>query len=338
VIAPLDEYIEYKELYPTVKHIPLTGLIRDNTNPLAELKLITELRKIYKSIKPDLVLHYTHKPNIFGGIAAKLTGVPSIAVITGLGYPFINNGLSRIATKSLYKLVSRYHSKFIFENRDDLQLFITEGIIKEGNGIAINGCGVDTERYKPHPNGYLKPKTIFTFIGRLLYDKGIVEFVEAAKKVKAQNPKTEFWIVGELDAKNPSMVRKEELLGWIENEDIIYHGFKKDIQPIVAKSDCIVLPSYREGMPRIVLEGMSMGKPIITTDTAGCRETIVDKVSGFLVNVKDSSDLARGMLDFLSLSHDQAHTMGEEGRSRAIKYFNSGKIADDIFEIVNELS
>lgn len=337
VIAPLDEYIEYKELYPTVKHIPLKSLIRDSTNPLAELKLIFELKKIYQELKPNLVLHYTHKPNIFGGIAAKLAGTDSIAVITGLGYPFLNPGFSRTATKFLYKLVRRFHSKFVFENKDDLDLFVKEGIITKDNGIAVNGCGVDTEKYKPHPNGYVKPKTIFTFIGRLLYDKGIVEFVEAAKKVKAENPKTEFWIVGELDSENPSMVKKDELLGWIEKEDIIYHGFKKDIQPIVAKSDCIVLPSYREGMPRIVLEGMSMGKPIITTDTAGCRQTIVDKVSGYLVNVKDSQDLARGMFEFLDLSHAEAHEMGEEGRKRAIQLFNSEKIAEDLFDIVNEV-
>jgi len=337
VIAPIDEYIEYKELYPTVKHIPLKSLVRASTNPVGELKLIAELRRIYKELQPDLVLHYTHKPNIFGGIAAKLAGVPSIAVVTGLGYAFLNHGFFRTATKFLYKLVSKAHSKFVFENIDDLNLFVDEGIISKDKGVAVNGCGVDTEKYKPHPNGYIKPKTIFTFIGRLLYDKGIVEFVEAAQKVKAENPKTEFWIVGEMDEMNPSMVRKEELLKWIEKDDVVYHGFKKDIQPIVAKSDCIVLPSYREGMPRIVLEGMSMGKPIITTDTAGCRQTIVDKVSGYLVNVRDSRDLARGMFDFLNLTHQQAHEMGQKGRIRAVKLFNSEKIATDLYDIVNEV-
>ncbi len=337
VIAPLDEYIEYKENYPSVRHISLEKLNRDSTNPLSDLKLTLELRSIYKKLKPDLVLHYTHKPNVFGGIAALMTGTDSIAVITGLGYPFIHKGLSRFITKWLYRFSQRAHSNFIFENEDDLKLFVNEGIIKKEKGFFVNGCGVDTNKYQPFPNGVVKPKTIFTFIGRLLYDKGIVEFVEAAKKVKAHNAKTEFWVVGELDAKNPSMVKKEELLTWIENEDVIYHGFKKDVKPIVAKSDCIVLPSYREGMPRIVLEGMSMGKPIITTNTAGCRQTIVDQVTGYLVNVKDSEDLARGMKEFLDLSHEEMHVMGDKGRERAIKLFNSEKIAGDVYDIVNSI-
>jgi len=338
VIAPLDEYIEYKETFPSVKHIPLEKLVRDSTNPLSEIKLVLELRNIYKKINPDIVLHYTHKPNIFGGMAARLVGLDSIAVITGLGYPFMQKGFSRTMTKLLYKLTKGAHERFIFENEDDLELFVKEGIIPMQKGSFVNGCGVDTTMYQPAPNGVVKTKTIFTFIGRLLYDKGIVEFVEAAKKVRVVNPKTEFWIVGELDANNPSMVKKEELLEWIENDNIIYHGFKKDVKPIVSKSDCIVLPSYREGMPRIVLEGMSMGKPIITTDTAGCRQTIVDKITGYLVNVKDSQDLARGMFDFLKLSHEEAHEMGDRGRERAILHFNSEKIAEDLFGIVSTLN
>lgn len=336
VIAPLDEYISYKETFPKVKHIALKNLVRDGMNPWKDLALISELRTIYKKLKPDIVLHYTHKPNIYGGIAAKLSGIDSIAVITGLGYPFINNGITKKITTGLYRMTSRMHSKFIFENEDDMALFYEEGIIKKDKGRAVKGCGVDTDTYAPHPNGVVKEKTIFTFIGRLLYDKGIVEFVEAAKTIRKKNPHTQFWIVGELDASNPSMVSKDQLLDWIEGENIIYHGFQRDVKPFIAKSDCIVLPSYREGMPRIVLEGMSMAKPIITTDTAGCRQTIVDKVTGYLVNVADSTDLARGMHDFLKLSSEEAHNMGEKGRVRALKHFNSEKIAQDLYDIVSQ--
>lgn len=336
VIAPLDEYISYKEVFPKVKHIALKNLVRDGMNPWKDLVLISELKTIYKRLKPDIVLHYTHKPNIFGGIAAKLAGIESIAVITGLGYPFLRNGLTKKITSSLYKMTSKAHSKFIFENEDDMALFINDGIIKKEKGATVMGCGVDTNSYAPHPNGIIKENTIFTFIGRLLYDKGIVEFVEAAQAIRKQYPNTQFWIVGELDANNPSMVKKDQLLTWVEEENIVYHGFQRDIRPFIAKSDCIVLPSYREGMPRIVLEGMSMAKPIITTDTAGCRQTIVDKVTGYLVNVADSNDLARGMQDFLKLSVDEAHNMGEKGRNRALKHFNSEKIAQDLYDIVSQ--
>lgn len=334
VIAPLDEYIHYKESFPSVKHIPLKQLVRDGMNPWKDIRLVMELRSIYKRVKPDIILHYTHKPNIFGGLAAKLSGNKSMAVITGLGYPFLNKGLSRTATSFLYKMTAGSHSKFIFENDDDRQLFVDRGLIDESKSISVNGCGVDTALFAPHPNGIKKKKTIFTFIGRLLYDKGIVEFVEAAKRIKKEYHDTEFWVLGELDDSNPSMVKKSDLLAWIESEVIIYHGFLKDIRPRVAQSDCIVLPSYREGMPRIVLEGMSMSKPIITTNTAGCRQTVEAGVTGYLVEVGDSDDLSAKMRAFLNLSYEEAHAMGAAGRERAITHFNDKKIAEDLLQIV----
>ncbi len=338
VIAPLDEYIEYKEVYPTVKHISLKQLIRDGSNPFKDMKLILELKSIYKKIKPDVILHYTHKPNIFGAFAVKLWGdknLKSIAVITGLGYPFINGGFSRSITSLLYKFSARWHNVFIFENEDDLGFFIDEKIIEPNQGFSVNGCGVDIEKFAPHPNGVPKTKKIFTFIGRLLYDKGIEEFVQAARQIKSQNSQAEFWIVGELDSSNPSMIRKEELLRWVDSEVVIYHGFVKDIRPIIAKSDCIVLPSYREGMPRTVLEGMSMAKPIITTNTPGCRQTVEHGVSGYLVEVGSTEDLSHKMLSFIRLSDDQMHSMGDAGRQRAASLFNSDKIADDLFDIIS---
>lgn len=336
VVAPLDEYIKYKELYPTVKHIPLHNLQRDGKSPINDLKLIFELKTIYQRLKPELILHYTHKPNIFGGIAAKLAGIESIAVITGLGYAFLHKGLTNTITKQLYRFIKSYHRTFIFENEDDRQFFIDEKILTQDKSIAVNGCGVDIFHYKPSPNGQINVKTIFTFLGRLLYDKGIVEFVEAAKLVKKKNANVEFWVVGELDDGNPSMVKTQDLLQWIDEGSIVYHGFVKDIKPIVAKSDCIVLPSYREGMPRIVLEGMAMAKPIITTRTAGCRQTIDEGINGYLVKVGDVPDLSMAMEKFLSLSYEKAHIMGQSGRKMAEEQFNSEKIAQDLFDIVDQ--
>ena len=337
VIAPLDEYIAYKELYPSVKHIALKQLVRDGSNPLKDFKLILELKAIYKKLQPDVILHYTHKPNIFGAFASKLWGsknTKSIAVITGLGYPFINGGFSQAITSFLYKLTARWHAAFIFENSDDLAFFIDEKIIQAKQGFSVNGCGVDIQKFAPHSNGVYKTKTVFTFIGRLLYDKGIEEFVQAARHVRERNKDAEFWIVGELDSSNPSMIKKDELLHWVNSEVVIYHGFVKDIRPIIAKSDCIVLPSYREGMPRTVLEGMSMAKPIIATDTPGCRQTVDSGVSGYLVEVGNSQDLSDKMFRFMALNDEQVHDMGEAGRKRAVSLFNSEKIADELFKII----
>lgn len=334
VIAPLDEYIEYKEKFPGVKHIPLKNLNRNNTNPLKDLQLIMELKRIYNEIRPDVILHYTHKPNIYGGIAAKLNKIKSIAVVTGLGYAFIHKGWLNTFTKKLYSLVGKYHSKIIFENQDDLKYFIEEKLIRADKGIAIKGCGVDTAIYLPYLNGKKEEKVYFTFLGRLLYDKGIVEFVEAARQIKSEIKDVEFWVLGELDAENPSRVEKKELLGWIEDGIIVYQGFQKDVRPYIAKSDCIVLPSYREGMPRIILEAMSMAKPVITTRTAGCRETVIENISGYLVNVEDVEDLVKAMKEMINIGNEKRVEMGKAGRELAIKEFNSEKIAQALFEII----
>jgi len=334
VIAPLDEYINYKDKFPGVTHIPLKNLDRGSKKPFKDLRLIFELKKIYKKLNLDLVIHYTHKPNIYGGIASKLLGVKSVAIVTGLGYAFINKGLLTSFTKKMYSLVKNYHSKTIFENKDDLQYFIEENLLDNNKGTSVNGCGVDSAIYLPHPNGHVKEKTTFTFIGRLLYDKGIVEFIEAAKAIRKQNLKAEFWVLGELDSENPSMLNRDKLLEWIDQGIIIYHGFQKDVRPFIAKSDCIVLPSYREGLPRIILEGMSMEKPVITTDTAGCRQTVVDGENGFLVKVKDAKDLENKMMSFINTSNKKRHDMGTAGRQMVLNKFNSEKISNDLYNIL----
>ena len=333
VIAPIDEYVEYKEKYPKVQHINLRTLDRDSTNPLKDLILTAELIRKYKKISPDLILHYTNKPNIFGGLAAKITGIASIAMVTGLGYAFIHSGWIRDITTRMYRFVGRYHKKFIFENIEDRELFEKLNIITKGQGVSIKGCGVNTTYYHPYPNGQMTPgdEITFTFIGRLLYDKGIKEYVEAAKIIKSKYPKVQFSIVGELDADNPATVDKEDLVGWTANDIVKYHGFRKDVRPYIAKSDCIVLPSYREAIPRTITEGMAMGKPVITTDTAGCREAVDIGVNGYLAEVRSTSSLRKVFEQFINLSAQARHNMGDAGRQKAMNEFDDKKIANDIY-------
>jgi len=339
VIAPIDEYLEYKEKYPKVKHFSLRTLDRDSTNPFKDLLLVAELVRKYRLINPDLILHYTNKPNIFGGIATKIAGVPSIAMVTGLGYAFIHNGWIKKVTTLLYRLTGRFHKKFIFENIEDRELFEELKIIKPNQGISIKGCGVNTTYFAPYPNGVVKPgdEVIFTFIGRLLYDKGIKEFVLAAKAIKSKYPKVSFWIVGELDLENPATVDKEDLIGWTENDIVYYHGFQRDVRPYIAKSDCIVLPSYREAIPRTITEGMSMGKPVITTDTAGCREAVDIGQNGFLAEVKSTESLRDTFEQFINLTSDQRHKMGEAGRQKALAEFDDRKIAIAIYSEIEKI-
>jgi glycosyltransferase involved in cell wall biosynthesis len=228
VIAPIDEYIEYKEKYPNITHINLKTLQRDSTNPFKDLLLIAELRRKYALIKPDLIIHYTHKPNIFGTIAAKLAGIKSISVITGLGYSFINSGLVNSITERLYKFSSRYNELFIFENDDDKNLFVNKGLVLLSKAYAVKGCGVDTRFYYSSYKNISSsqyPHT-FTFIGRLLIDKGIREFVQAAMHFKEHNIPCKFVVLGDFDIENPSTIDRDHLLQWINQDYIDYKGSK----------------------------------------------------------------------------------------------------------------
>ncbi len=298
--------------------------------------MLFELSSIYKKYKFDIVVHYTHKPNIFGGFAAGIQGLKSIAIVTGLGYAFIHEGLINRITRWLYGMSNRYHQMVVFENEDDLDLFSKLGLLDKTKGVSIKGCGVDVDYYKPSENKGTNNKVIFTFIGRLLYDKGIKEFVEASKLLNKETNNFECWVVGELDAGNPSMISRKELLSWIESDIINYHGFVEDIREIISKSDCIVLPSYREGMPRVILEAMSMGKMVIACDTAGCREAVVHGENGFLVECQSISSLSDAMLDACNLDVDKRLEMGRRGRRKAILEFNSEKISQELYEIISQ--
>lgn len=337
VIAPVDEYIEYKENYPKVKHIALRSLDRDSTNPIKDLILIAELTRKYKRLKPNLIIHFTNKPNIFGAIAARRAKIDSIAIVTGLGYAFIHNGFIQRITSALYKYTSKYHKKFIFENIEDRELFENENIIRKGQGISVKGCGVNTTYFQPYPNGEHKEGITFTFVGRLLYDKGVKEFVDAAKLIKIKHPSAKFWLVGELDPDNPATVEKDELIEWVDSDIVYYHGFQRDVRPFISKSDCIVLPSYREAIPRTITEAMAMAKPVITTDTAGCREAVEVGLNGYLAKLRDAKDLALSMQKIMALSYEERKSMGQAGRDIVMNQFDDRLIANHIYDIISNI-
>ena len=337
VIAPVDQYIEYKEKYPAVKHVALRSMDRDSTNPLKDLLLIAELTRKYKRLKPDLVIHFTNKPNIYGAIAARRAKVDSIAIVTGLGYAFIHNGFIKSVTTALYKYTSKYHKKFIFENIEDRELFENENIITRGQGISVKGCGVNTTYFHPYPNQKVNEAMVFTFVGRLLYDKGVKEFVEAARIIKLRHPKTQFWLVGELDPDNPATVEKDELIEWVDSDIVYYHGFQRDVRPFISKSDCVVLPSYREAIPRTITEAMAMAKPVITTDTAGCREAVEVEVNGYLAKLRDANDLAESIQKIISLTKEERKSMGQAGRNIVMNQFDDRLIANHIYDIISKI-
>ena len=337
IIAPVDEYIEYKNRFPTVKHYALRSLSRNSTNPFRDILLIAEFYRKYKRIKPDVILHYTHKPNIFGTIAARILKIPSISVVTGLGYAFIHDNIVNTITKTLYQLIGKRADRIIFENQDDRQFFIDNRIVNEEKAIAVKGCGVDINHFHPYPNGQIKKTITFTFLGRLLYDKGILEFVSAAKILNKEYDNLRFWVIGELDDDNPATVKEDDVLEWVNNDIIQYFGFVRDVRKLISQSDCIVLPSYREGLPRIVIEAMAMAKPIITTDVPGCRETVDHGSNGYLIKAQQVEPLVSSIKDFLELSYEERHKMGEMGRLKAEKEFDDKKVANQICDIIEDV-
>ena len=192
VLAPVDKFITYTESIPEVTHVPIQFLDRDSVNPIQDLRLLLELFRLYRKHKPDLILHYTVKPNIYGALAARILKIPSIGVITGLGYSLMHEGWINSITRALYKFTLRFHRKVIFENQDDKLLFEKSRLVPTSRTVSIKGCGVDTSLFAPTGNGRVHGVTTFTFIGRLLYDKGVKEFVEAAREVKKENENLQF--------------------------------------------------------------------------------------------------------------------------------------------------
>ena len=304
--------------------------VRAGMNPFRDGVTGVALYKLFKALRPDAVISYTSKPVIYGSLAAHMAGVPHIvAMVTGLGYSFID-GLER--KRKFAKWVSSLFYGFalprcarvLFQNPDDRADFEKLGLLCRVRNVAVvNGSGVDTDYFSPSP---LPAKPAFLVIARLLADKGVREFAEAVAEIKTQLPEVEFRLLGGLDP-SPNGVTEAEVQSWVA-QGIVYLGETKDVRPVIAAASVIVLPSYREGTPRSVLEGMAMGRAIITTDVPGCRETVVDGVNGLLVPVRDAKALAAAML---ALVRDPAQVtrMGEASRRIAVEKYRAEVVAQD---------
>ncbi len=274
---------------------------RTGMNPVRDIKTIVKFILLFKKLKPDFVLNYTVKPVLYGSLAAKICGVSNIfSMITGAGYLFSENNYIQktvgFLVRLLYKVSLSFNKKIFFLNPDDITLFRQIGILqKQLQVVLLNGEGLDVDYYYPAP----LPETIsFLLIARLIYDKGIVEYVKAARIIKRDHPGINCALVGWMDD-NPNTIKKSELQGWIEDGTIKYLGRLNDVRPAIANTSVYVLPSYREGTPRTILEAMAMGRPIITTDAPGCRETVTKGQNGFLIPVKNIDALVEAMKKFI---------------------------------------
>jgi glycosyltransferase involved in cell wall biosynthesis len=312
-----------------VHEVPMA---RTGTNPLADLRTIWALWRLTRRVQPDKVLGYTIKPVIYGTLAAWLAHVPQrFALITGLGYAFQGEGqrsLVRALVQGLYKVALTRANLVFFQNPDDLALFRKRGLLRLDSRVCVvNGSGVDLSRfeYRPLPDtsvGENLPS--FLCIGRLLGDKGIREYAQAAQMIRQRHPSARFLLVGGIDS-NPNSISQAELDAWVAEGCIEYVGKLADVRPAIEACSVYVLPSYREGTPRTVLEAMAMGRAVITTDAPGCRETVVNGENGFLVPVKSVDALAAAMSLFIQ-DPELASRMGRKGRYLAVEKYDVHKV------------
>ncbi|MBO6960224.1 MAG: glycosyltransferase family 4 protein [Prochlorococcus marinus CUG1438] len=318
---------------------------RKSVNPIYEFYIFLRIIYFYLKIKPDIVHHIAAKPIIYGSIAAKICKIKSVInAPVGMGFVFSSDSFKAKMLKPLVKfflkqfLDSHYgpkrRNKVIFENRDDLNYFIEIGALKPSNAIVIRGAGVKLQVISGKRNSKQIP--IVALVARMLKDKGIYEFVEAARKLKNEKLNAKFLLVGDIDPLNPTSLDRKTLSAWQSENVIDWLGWVDDVGSILRETDILCLPSYREGLPKALIEGASYGIPLITTDAVGCREVVEDGVNGFLVPIKDVEEL-KNKISILINNKDLREKMGKESYKIASSKFASKKINAQTLKVYDEL-
>lgn len=300
---------------------------RHGLNPFKDLKLIRYYKKIIKTIEPNVVFSFTIKPNIYGALACKKTKTPIVPNITGLGSAIKNGGFTEKIVKVLYKKSFKNISKIFFQNEDNLAYFVNNKLFKCPYEL-LPGSGVNLERfyYSTLPDSFN-----FLFAARIIKEKGIEEYLTAAKSIKQLYPETSFSICGECNEEYKNTIQE-----YVDENIVSYFGSIKDLRPYYLSSSCVVLPSFHEGMSNTLLEASAMGRPTIASNIPGCKEIIEDCVSGFLCLPNDSNDLKNKMLKFLSLTFDERNNMGKSARLRMEKLFDRNIVINKYLEALNQ--
>jgi glycosyltransferase involved in cell wall biosynthesis len=335
-IAPWDEYaVKLTQEGISYCHI---GMNNQGTNPFEDLKLIYSFYRLLRSERPHMILSYTIKPNVYGSMAANFLNIPVINTINGLGTIFHqNNWLTRVGEILLY-IALRKSKKVFFQNQDDLNLFFEKGIIRPELMGILPGSGVDTEKFAPRQVDRNGDGLVFLLFARLLWDKGVGEYVNAARIIKTKYPHVDCQILGFLEVSNPRAIDRKQMERWVAEGSVSYLGHTDDVIEVIIRADCIVLPSYyREGVPRSLLEAASLAKPIITTNSVGCKEVVDDCINGYLCKIKDTKDLTIKMEMMINLAEKERARMGLNGREKAIKEFDEKIIIRKYLEVIDRV-
>ena len=325
-VAPYDKYATRLE----VLGCKFVELKMDNggTSPVRDALLLLRYWRLLRREQPRVFLGFTVKPNVYGSLAAHMLGIPVINNIAGLGAVFIRGGWLAQLVQRLYRAALARSAKVFFQNPDDLQLFLDRRLVQFKVAELLPGSGIDLNRFAVAPMTVTNSNFRFLLIARMLRDKGVGEFVQAAKLLRDRWPSVEFCLLGFVDVQNPAAISRAEVESWVAQGFVIYLGVSDDVRNEIAAADCVVLPSYREGTPRSLLEAAAMGRPIITTDAVGCREVVDHGENGYICKVRDAEDLAEMMNRMLLLSPEHRIVMGLRGRAKMVAEFDEQIVID----------
>ena len=327
LLAPTDHSLKlFNHLDCEIFDIPIK---RKGLNPLLEIKLLSDIFFILQKIKPHLLFTFTIKPNIYGSIASRLQKIPVINNITGLGYTFIKGGVLKRIVIFLYKIALSNSKIIFFQNSFDKEIFIKNSICSKKVAQLIPGSGINTAEFpvRNSTSQNFSHPIKFLFIGRLLKDKGIFELISAATNLKNLGYKIKILVVGDLDLGNPASLTKEQLEKCIEDKIFDYLGYLDDVRDVIKECHCVILPSYREGLSRALLEGASMGKPLLGSDVPGCKEVISNN-NGITFKPKSSLALKEAIVNFYNLDNQSKNQMGINSRELIIKNFDVQIVID----------
>jgi glycosyltransferase involved in cell wall biosynthesis len=308
--------------------IPLVPLAMDvkGLAPHREMGLALRLRRAIREHVPDVVLSFTIKNNIYGALAVRGTGVPFIPNVTGLGTAFLSGGLLRSGVEALYRTAFQTLPVVFFQNSDDQDQFLARRLVRASQARLLPGSGIDLARYAPVPLPPPAVRVTFLMIARLLRDKGVVEYAEAARRLAAEGCSARFQLVGPVAAENRSAIPPAMLAAWQQEGVIEYLGESSDVRREIAGADCVVLPSYREGAPRTLIEAAAMARPVIATDVPGCRAVVADRLTGLLCEARSGESLAEACRMMITLGHKGRAEMGREGRAKMVREFDEALV------------
>jgi len=331
VIAPPDPAAESRMRELDVERIPVR-IDRSGLNPIADLTLLQTYRRLLGQLKPAAYLCYTIKPNIYGSLAAASLGIPAIPNVSGLGTAFMKSGpLQQVVTR-LYRVGFRRAPAVFFQNEEDRALFVDRKLVRAGQTRVVPGSGIDLDRFTPSPSPDGPPT--FLFVGRVLRDKGVAEFVEAARSLRPVLPSSRFQLLGPIDDGNRTAVSRAELDQWVAEGVVEYLGTTDDVRPFIAGATAVVLPSYREGLPRSLLEGAAMARPLVASDVPGCRQVVEDGINGFLCAARDPASLAAALLRLADLPRQERAAMGQAARRKVQEQFSEEFVVQAYLDVI----